>query len=115
LLVSCFGVIGFTSFTTQRRMKEIAIRKVLGASERSIYVMWIKSLGLGLIISALIAIPFAYYFFNKWTENLVYKEPISIMIIPFAIIVIGLALFGASFYNVFMASTQNAAKVLKQD
>lgn len=115
LVVCCFGVVGFTSFATQRRMKEIAIRKVHGASERNIYVMWGKSLGFSLVLSIIISLPFAFYFFNKWTASIIYKTPISIGVVPLVIVLIGITLFGAAFYNVFVSSTQNAAKALKQD
>lgn len=115
LVVTSFGVIGFTSFAAQRRMKETAIRKVLGASEKNIYTMWVRSLFLTLIGAAALSTPFAFYFFEKWTSGIVYKIPISTFTVPLAILLVGSALFASAFYHVFTASTQNVARVLKQD
>ncbi len=69
IMITCLGLFGLASFTTQRRNKEIGIRKVLGAS-----VWQISSLITGeftrlVIIANVLAWPFAYYFMNDWLQS----------------------------------------------
>jgi len=69
IIITCLGLFGLASFTTQRRNKEIGIRKVLGAS-----VWQISSLITGeftrlVIIANVVAWPFAYYFMNDWLQS----------------------------------------------
>lgn len=65
ITISCVGLLGMVAYTTENRTKEIAIRKIMGATNQSIYYLltrdFIKLIG----ISALIAIPFSYVFYDK--------------------------------------------------
>lgn len=75
------GVLGMVSLSIQKRMKEVGVRKVLGAPVLSILYLFLKEF-LGLILlSGLIASPLAYLLMDKWLNNYVYR--ISITPIPF--------------------------------
>jgi putative ABC transport system permease protein len=75
------GVLGMVSFSIQKRMKEVGVRKVLGAPVFSILYLFLKEF-LGLILLAgVIASPLAYLLMDKWLNNYVYR--ISITPIPF--------------------------------
>jgi putative ABC transport system permease protein len=73
IFISCLGLLGLATYTAQVRIKEIGIRKVLGASVADITTMLSKDF-LGLVlISLLIASPVAWYLMSKWLENYAYR------------------------------------------
>ncbi len=81
VLLTCFGLLGLTALATQRRIKEIGIRKVFGASIRSIVELISKDFVLMIFVGFTIAAPVAYYFSNQWLSNFAYK--IGLGITPF--------------------------------
>lgn len=77
ILICCLGLFGLTHLATQMRVKELGIRKVLGAS--AIHLAALVSLNfIRLIgISVFIASPFAWYFMNGWLQNFAYRIDIG--------------------------------------
>ena len=63
--ISCLGLLGMVVFTVENRMKEVGVRKVMGASVWSIIVALSKDFIKLMIVAAVIAIPLAYLFFDK--------------------------------------------------
>ncbi|MEM6843097.1 MAG: ABC transporter permease, partial [Bacteroidota bacterium] len=85
IFVACLGLLGLTSFSVERRFKEIGIRKVLGASTSSV-VLLISNEFIKLILIALIlAIPITYSVISSWLENFTQR----IVINPFAFVIAG--------------------------
>jgi predicted permease len=80
ILISCLGLFGLATFTAERRLKEIGIRKVLGASVSNIVMMLSKDFTRLVGISIIIAIPISYYFMDKWLESFAYKIDLSFWI-----------------------------------
>jgi putative ABC transport system permease protein len=80
ILISGLGLFGLASFTTERRIKEIGIRKVLGASVSNIVMMLSKDFTILVGVSILIALPISYYFMDKWLQDFAYKIDLSIWI-----------------------------------
>ncbi|MEQ9443658.1 MAG: ABC transporter permease [Cyclobacteriaceae bacterium] len=87
IFVACLGLLGLTSFSVQRRFKEIGIRKVLGASVRSVVVLIANEFIRLIIIALFIAIPITYYVINLWLEN--FTNRISINPLTFALAGLG--------------------------
>jgi len=77
VLVSCLGLFGLATFSTQRRTREIGVRKVLGAAETSIVLLLTKEFLRLVLLSLLIAAPIAWFAMDKWLEEFVYKIKIS--------------------------------------
>ncbi|MFC1725119.1 ABC transporter permease [candidate division KSB1 bacterium] len=73
VFISCMGLIGLASYVTQKRTKEIGIRKVLGASETGLMLLMIKEFIIWVIIANLLAWPTAWYAINKLFENFAYR------------------------------------------
>ncbi|HVW13653.1 MAG TPA: FtsX-like permease family protein [Mucilaginibacter sp.] len=77
IFISSLGLLGLAMFTAEQRVKEIGIRKVLGASVRSVFGLLSKEF-LGLVVIALIiAIPVAWYVMHKWLESYQFSIPIQ--------------------------------------
>ncbi|MCK5050618.1 MAG: ABC transporter permease [Candidatus Cloacimonetes bacterium] len=80
ILIACLGLFGLASFTTQQRQREIAVRKVLGSSVKSIVFLLTKEFARWVIVANLIAWPLAYYGMTKWLENFVYRTSFNPLI-----------------------------------
>ncbi|MDP4262375.1 MAG: ABC transporter permease [Bacteroidota bacterium] len=77
ILISCLGLFGLAMFTAQQRVKEIGVRKVLGASVAAIAAMLSKDFLKLVFISIFIASPVAWWAMNKWLQDFAYKTNIS--------------------------------------
>lgn len=115
ILTAMFGIYSLVTLTCEQRRKEIAIRKVNGATVWSILFLFFREyLGL-LCIAALFAFPITYVIIKQWILN--YVRQVSISPAPFIVIFIGLALIvmaGIS-WRVWKAANENPAEVIKNE
>ena len=77
LLIACLGLFGLSIFVVERKIKEIAIRKVLGASIPGIVGLLSKDFLKLVIIAAVIATPLAFYFMHQWLQDFAYRVNIG--------------------------------------
>lgn len=73
VFIACLGLLGLVGFTAQQRVKEIGIRKILGATIASITLMLTKDFIKLVCLAILIATPIAWFGMNKWLEDFVYR------------------------------------------
>ncbi len=78
IFVASLGLFGLASFTAQQRIKEIGIRKVLGASISNLVLMLSKEFTLLVGIANLIAWPIAYYAMHRWLQDFAYRIDLGI-------------------------------------
>lgn len=72
IFIACLGLIGLSMFTAEQRIKEIGIRKVLGASIKTITLLLSTEFTKPVLVACVIAIPVAYYFLNEWLSGFAY-------------------------------------------
>ena len=115
IFVSCLGVFSLLSFEIERRLKEIGIRKILGASKSQIIFLLSKEfIGLS-IISNLIAWPIAFYFMNKWLQDFAYRIDISFDVFIFsAALSLGVTLT-TLFLRIHRAVQENPIQALRYE
>jgi putative ABC transport system permease protein len=77
ILISCLGLFGLATFSAEQRIKEIGVRKVLGASVTNIVALLSKDFLKLVIISIIVASPIAWYIMNKWLQDFAYRINIS--------------------------------------
>jgi len=77
VLISCLGLLGLVIHTTERRTKEIGIRKVLGASIRQINILLCKDFLILILIAFVIASPIAYWLLNDWLQDFANRTELS--------------------------------------
>ena len=115
IFISCMGLFGLITFTTEQRTKEIGVRKVLGASVSQITVMLCKDFVLLVTVSIVIASPVAWWFMHQWLQDFPYRVTISWWIFLVAgLSAIGIALITVSF-RAIKAATANPAKSLRTE
>jgi putative ABC transport system permease protein len=77
LLIACLGLFGIAAFSSERRTKEIGIRKVMGAKTRDIMRMLLWQFSRPVLYGSLIAWPVAAYIMNRWLHGFAYHVPLS--------------------------------------
>lgn len=115
IFISCLGILGLSIHIANKRVKEIGIRKVFGASVSSVLVLLSKEPLRLICISLFIASPFAYWAMQKWLENYDYKVNIGWKVFLFAgsgMLVIALVTISI---QTIRAAVMNPAKTLKHE
>src|SRR6185295_9091416 len=77
ILISCLGLFGLASYSAERRIKEIGVRKVLGASMTSIVSLLSRHFIKLVIIANAIAWPLAWFTINRWMQDYAFRLPMS--------------------------------------
>ncbi|MEM0938851.1 MAG: FtsX-like permease family protein [Bacteroidota bacterium] len=115
ILISCLGLFGLAAYTAERRIKEIGIRKVLGATTSNIVMMLSKDFTRLVGISIIIGLPISYYFMNEWLQSFAYKIDLSIWIFVSAALISLLISWVTVSSQAFKAASVNPAKCLKDE
>ena len=114
-LVSCLGLLGLAAYMTERRTKEIGIRKVLGASVAAVTGMLARDFVRLVLIAVALASPLAYYFMQRWLQDFAYRVGISgWMFVAAALLALLLALVSVGFLSV-RAALANPVKSLRSE
>jgi putative ABC transport system permease protein len=115
MIISCLALFGFSYYATNKRMKEIGIRKINGAKVSEILSMLNKDFIKWVVIAFVIATPIAYYAMQKWLENFAYKTSLSWWIFALAgLLALGVALLTVSFQS-WKAATKNPVESLRYE
>jgi len=115
IFISCLGLFGLASFTAEQRVKEIGVRKVLGASILSLWQLLSKEFVILVLTSCVIAIPVAWYFMNEWLKNYQYKTSIGLGIfVSVVAIAVAITLVTVSFQAI-KAAIANPVKSLRTE
>ncbi len=77
IFISCLGLFGLASFVAEQRVKEIGIRKVLGASVSNIWKLLSKEFVILVLISCALAIPAAYFYMTNWLQKYDYRTSVT--------------------------------------
>lgn len=78
IFICCLGLSGLAAFTVQKRIREIGIRKVMGASVRQVLLLLSREFLLLVAIALLIAVPIAWYAMHEWLQQYAYRTSIAI-------------------------------------
>jgi ABC-type antimicrobial peptide transport system permease subunit len=115
IIISCLGLFGLAAYTAERRIREIGVRKVLGASVSSITALLSKDFLLLVIISCLVAFPVAWWTMQGWLQHYEYRTEVSWWIFFAAgIASILIAFLTISFHSI-RAALANPAKSLRTE
>jgi ABC-type antimicrobial peptide transport system permease subunit len=115
IFISCLGLFGLSAYVAESRVKEIGVRKVLGASVFNITKLLSLDFVKLVIVSIIIATPVAWYAMNKWLQDYTYRINISWMIFFIAgLLAIAIALITISFQSI-KAAIANPVKSLRTE
>jgi putative ABC transport system permease protein len=115
ILISCLGVYGLVLFTVQRKVKEIGVRKVLGASIKSILVLLYRDFALLILIGFVLAAPVSYYFLNQWLANFTYHVSIDVMTYAISFLLVFVVVTFTIGYQAIRAARANPVESLRSE
>lgn len=115
IVISCLGLVGLLTYLVQVQMKEIGIRKVLGASFSTLAKLLTLNIWKVLVLASLISFPLSYYFLEDWLTSFVYRTEISaelfILTIVFFVAIVGITVF----WQIRNAVRVNPSEVLRNE
>ena len=115
ILISCLGVYGLVLFTVQRKVKEIGVRKVLGANVSSILGLIYRDFALLIVMGFVIAVPISYYFMNQWLVNFIYRTNIDILSYVLSLMMVLIVVSLTISYQAFRAARANPVNSLRSE
>jgi putative ABC transport system permease protein len=115
IFVACLGLFGLVMFTTTQKMKEIGVRKVLGASESTIVLLLSRDFMQVVLLANLMAWPLSYWIIKQWLQNYAFRIDISpwLFLLP-TLLVLLIAFLTISFQTI-KAARVNVVNVLKYE
>jgi len=115
ILISCMGLFGLVAITTERKTKEIGIRKALGATEAQITLLLSKNFTMLIVLSFVIVSPLTYWLLVQWLQSFAYRVEIN----PFLFILGGLVALlialGTISYHTIRSARANPVKALRYE
>ena len=115
LFISCLGLFGFASFIVSKRVKEVGIRKVMGAQVSGISLLLSVQFTLWIIASSIIACPVAYILVRKWLQNFAFRVNISWWIFLVAVCFELIIAFLTVSWQSWRAATRNPVEALRYE
>lgn len=115
ILIASMGLFGLATFTIQKRSKEVAIRKVLGASSFQLFALLSTGYIKQIILSFVVAFPLGYYVMNHWLKDFAYHTSIGLMIFVWAAVIALFITFLTVGYQTFTATKHNPANSLRNE
>jgi putative ABC transport system permease protein len=115
IIITCLGLFGLSSYTVILRMKEIGIRKVLGASDTSIVGLLCRDYTVLITIAIILAIPSAWYVMNGWLENFANRVPLSAWLFAIPSVVVILIAWLTISGHVLRAAGSNPVDIIRHE
>lgn len=115
IFISCLGLYGFVSFMAVQRVKEVGIRKVLGASVINIIYLLSREFTVLIGVAFLIATPAAYYFMHQWLQKFAYRTSIGGGIFVSTLLIAEIIAWITVGYQAIKAAVANPVKSLRTE
>ena len=113
ILIASFGLLGLTILVVNTKVKEIGIRKVLGASPLTILNILIRQFGLQLLIAFIVSIPITWYIMNQWLSDFAYRVNIGVVVFLVSGLLSFLLMLAVIAYHAMRASRINPVNALR--
>ncbi|MCB0491607.1 MAG: ABC transporter permease [Cyclobacteriaceae bacterium] len=115
IFVACLGLFALASFSAQRRLKEIGVRKVLGATEPSLVLLMYKEFLILVVVAAVLASPLSYYLFDGWLDSFAYRIQINPIVFLMALALLTIIAFITVGYQSLNAARSNPTQTLRSE
>lgn len=115
LSIACLGIFGLTAYTTEKRTKEIGIRKVLGANEKEIMGLISKDFLILMLIATIVSIPASFLFIEKWLQNFSYRIEVGWVVFIVAPAVASLIAFLTINAKAYFAARRNPVDAMRYE
>lgn len=114
-IIACIGLYGLLALESFQRLKELAIRKIFGASFLALVKLLSKEYLVAVFIAFIISIPLILFAMNSWLQNFSYRISLSPYLFLFAFVIVITLLIVTVSYHIIKAANQNAIKSLRNE
>jgi putative ABC transport system permease protein len=115
IFIACLGLFGLSAFAISQRVKEIGIRKVLGANVNTIVALLSKDFLKLVLLAAVIAFPIAWYAMDSWLQDFAYRINVSWWVFVLAGIIAAIIAFATISFQAVKAAIANPVKSLRTE
>ncbi|OJJ21421.1 hypothetical protein BKI52_12790 [marine bacterium AO1-C] len=115
IVIACLGLFGLAAYTVERRIKEIGIRKVLGASVASIFKLISYNFIVLILLANVVAIPLSYWLMTSWLKDFAYHINISWWVFGISVVLVGLTALLTISYQTIKASLANPVEAIRYE
>ncbi len=115
ILIACLGLWGLASFTTTQKLKEISIRKVMGASLTNIVALLASQLIKLVIIACIIALPLAWYGISNWLDSFAFRIGLAWDLLFVPVVTLAFISLATVSFQILRGANANPAKVLRSE
>jgi putative ABC transport system permease protein len=115
ILIACLGLFGLASFTTTLKLKEIGIRKVLGASVYSIMSLLSWQFFKLVFVATLLAVPLTWYGIDTWLSNFAFRIGLEWDLFVVPMLILAVLALGTVSTQIFRGASINPAKILRTE
>ena len=115
IVIACLGLWGLASFTTTQKLKEISIRKVMGASINNIVTLLSGQFIKLVLIASVIALPLAWYGMNQWLDSFAFKIGLTWDLFFIPVVILAIISLGTVSFQILRGANANPAKVLRSE
>ena len=115
IIIACLGLWGLASFTTTQKLKEIGIRKVLGASVKSIVTLLSWQFFKLVLIASVISIPLTWYGIHEWLDTFAFKIGIGWDLFVIPVLILTVLALGTVSLQIMRGASINPAKILRTE
>ncbi len=115
IFIACMGLFGLIAYTTEKRTKEIGIRKIMGSSILNIIGLLSKDTAILVLIASAIAIPFAWYFMFLWLEDYAYRIKLNLLMFLLICIFALLIAMITIIFQAYIAARRNPVDALRYE
>ncbi|MEO9968099.1 MAG: ABC transporter permease [Reichenbachiella sp.] len=115
IIIACLGLMGMVVFSTQSRLKEVSIRKVLGASNQALIYILSKGFAKLLLLAILLSVPLTWFINNLWMDFIAFRVEIGAGVIVFGVAIVallGLLVVGS---QTWQAANTNPSDILRDE
>ena len=114
-VIACFGLLGIAALTFRQRIKEVGVRKVLGATAMGLTILLLKDFTRTILIAIVLAVPFVAWLMNEWLRNFAFHVPIHPMVFGISGVLLIAVAWGTLGYLTLKIVRVNPAEVLKSE
>lgn len=115
IFIGCMGLFALASISIENKIKEVGIRKVLGASVTQLWVLLSRNFTILVAISFLISVPLTYWLLSRWLENFAYRIEINFILFALGGLAALLIALATISYHVIRATRSNPVKALRYE